>query len=108
MCFRVIPHLVAHSRAQNRNTASVHVRVKLPFQTKQNMALVAPMVGKIPSGVFDHPHANVSEIPRAPNGSAGFSRIGYRFHLPPVYGFERKVRDVHVPLILPPRVDSSP
>jgi len=69
--------------------------VQLAFQAQQDMAFLAPVVGQIARRVFDHTHAQRTELAGAPVGYTGFAGMFGRFDLAPIGDAKGDIADVH-------------
>ena len=95
MRFRAVGHVVAHAGSQRESSTVGEFGLEFTFEAEQEMTFRAPMVRKVPGGVFEHAHAYVAEVPRAPMGNAGFACVFCPIHGAPVDDAERQVRDLH-------------
>src|SRR5512142_2934758 len=65
--------LVAHPGGERVPAAVAKLRLQTSFQAKEDMALLAPVVGQVPGRVLDEAHADLPELPRPPERLAGGS-----------------------------------
>ena len=70
MRFGVVGDLVTHAGFQGECPAILKFCLQFALQTKQDMAFVAPVIGKIARRVFDHANADVAELTRPPESLA--------------------------------------
>src|SRR5215216_7536784 len=68
-----IRDLIAHARLEPERAAIAQLGVELAFQHVEHMPAVAPMIGEIARRIFDHPHAQIADVERAPQRFAGFA-----------------------------------
>jgi hypothetical protein len=59
------------------------------------MAAIAPMIGEIARRILDHPHAQITDVERAPQRFAGFSGMFRHGDLAPVGDGEGQFRNLH-------------
>lgn len=52
--FSVVGDLVAHARLQDKVPSVLQFCVEFAFQTKQDVPLGTPMIGKIAGGILNH------------------------------------------------------
>ena len=86
MCLGVVTDLVAHARRQGEVAAVLQFGVQLSFQAKQDMALVAPVVGKVAGAVLDLSNPYLAKLASAPVCRTCFTWMRDRFYCRPVRG----------------------
>lgn len=96
MRLRAIGHVVAHRCAQHDNPSVAQFGVQLSTNTQQQVALLAPVIRTIASGVLDHPNPDVREAARTPDCNTGFAGVFDAFDRLPVDRFEGNVRQLHI------------
>ena len=79
MRFSVICNLIAHSWFENERTTVFELCAKLTFKAKENVALCAPVVSKVPRRVFDHSDSNIAKLACTPDSFARFAAVINRF-----------------------------
>src|SRR5579862_974971 len=94
----VVGYLVAHARLQRERTSIIEVRGEFAFQTKDDVALAAPVIGNIARRVVHKPHPNVAELPRPPRRNTSRSAVRGGRNSFPVGGAERNIVDTHRPI----------
>src|SRR5262249_23679735 len=90
-----VGHLVALAGLQHHGAPVSQLGVQFTFHHQQDMALLAPGVGKVARRVFDHAHADVVEGAGAPEGLAGLAGMLRALHVGPVGRAERYVEHQH-------------
>ena len=93
--FGVVRHLVAHAGLEREGAAVRELGVQFALEHKQDMALLAPVVGQVARLVLDHAHADVSELPGAPVGHAGLALVLRALDLRPVGRAEGNGEHIH-------------
>ena len=99
MGFHAVGDLIAHSRFQDFNPTVLQFGMKLAFEAKQYMTLLAPMVSFVARRVLDHADSNVAELPGPPKGHARLTLVLGRFDAGPVGDFEAYISQVHTTLV---------
>src|SRR5436305_883994 len=95
MWFYVVGHLVAHARPEGEDATILQLGAQLALDTKEDMALVTPVVRHVPGSVLDHPNAYITELLGAPVGDTALTFVLATLHLRPVRSTERDTGDVH-------------
>jgi len=52
--------LIACSRLEPERSAITKFAVQLPFEYKQDMTSITPMISEVTRGILDHPHAQIA------------------------------------------------
>ena len=95
MGLRLIRNLIAYPWRENEFSTVRELRLHLTVQTKQDVALFAPMIGQIIWRVLNHSHANIAKLPRTPESCSGFSVMNGRFDRQPVGESKGDIRYAH-------------
>jgi hypothetical protein len=69
--------------------------MQLTFEAKQNVPFRAPVIGKIPRGVFDKANPDVTEVPSAPIGRSSFALMLCPLNPRPISGLEWELVHLH-------------
>ena len=100
MWCRVVGHLIAHARLQSESASVGEFGFEFAFEAEQDVALRAPMVGKIAGRVFHHPHADLAEVLRPPECESGFAGVLGGRNGGPIRRSEGYLVQLHVPVML--------
>src|SRR5215471_16486635 len=65
-----VGNLVAHPRPQHEAPPVLELRLELPLQHEEHVALPAPVVGQVPRRVLDHSDPDSADLTDAPRGRA--------------------------------------
>jgi hypothetical protein len=95
MGLSVISDLIADARSKLKASAIAKLCFHLAGETKEDVALLAPMVGSIAGRVFDHADADRSELLSAPQCEARFAWMACGFDGGPIRDSERELGDLH-------------
>lgn len=88
MGFGVICHLITHAGGECEDATVLEFGAQLAFETEEEVAFLAPVVGEIASGVFHHADACVAELARPPVCNAALTAMLSGLDLPPIRGAE--------------------
>lgn len=91
----MVGHLVTDPRREHKLAAIGQLGVQFAFQTEQDVALGAPMVGNITGTVFHHAYPQVVELLRAPGCRAVFAAVFGGFDLRPIRDAKGDIFHVH-------------
>src|SRR6476659_5833489 len=87
--------LIALARFELKGAAIHQICCHLPFNTKNNMSLGAPMICDIPGRIIDKSDANVGEMLCSPCRVTGMTLMGFCWNGLPVSYAERNIFEVH-------------
>src|SRR4051812_7951171 len=87
--------LVAHAGAQRERAAVGELGVQLALEAKEDVPLLAPVVGGVARRVLHHAHAQRTELAGAPQRDAGFAGMLGRLDMGPIGGPERNSGHQH-------------
>jgi len=93
--FSIVGDLVAHAGLQGKRAAIFKFSFEFPVQAQQDVTLGTPVVGLVASRVFNHAHANASEVRRAPVGDSGDSIVFSARNRLPVGGIKGYALHLH-------------
>src|ERR1043166_188144 len=91
----VVRDLKALAGGQHELAAVFQLDFQLTLETKEHVAFGAPVTGQIAGSVLDDAHANVAEVARAPERSAGLALVLGGCYRRPVGGAEGYIGDFH-------------
>lgn len=95
MRFRIIRDLVVHAWFEDEPAAVFELRVQFPFEAEQDVALGAPVIRRIPRGVFNHADSNRAEGARAPDGRPRLALVMRGLDGGPIRGSEGNSGHLH-------------
>ena len=95
MRFGTIGDLVTNAGTELESPAVAKLGVELTGEAKQNVSLLAPVVGARAGRVFDHTNADRSKVSGAPQGGAGFASVFGGWDCSPVGGSKWDLSDLH-------------
>ena len=90
-----IGDLIAHARPEREGTPILEIGRQFAVNAKENVALVAPVIGDIARRVIDHPNADIAELLGPPCRNAGIALVGCRLDRGPVCRSERNCAHLH-------------
>jgi hypothetical protein len=90
-----IGDLVAHAGGEDVRCAVSELGVQFPGEAEEDVPFVAPVIGAVAGGVFDHAHTDVAKLARAPRGGAVFACVRGGGDGGPVGDAEGDVGEVH-------------
>jgi hypothetical protein len=90
-----IGDLVAGPRGQRDLAAAAELGFEDTLEHVEDMTFRAPMIGPVAGGIFDHPHADVAELPGAPARDAALAGVDRLRYVRPIGGAERDIADLH-------------
>src|SRR5262249_33066842 len=91
----VVSNLITHSRNEPMRTPVIKLNRQFTLQTEQNVALVAPVIRSITSGVLNHTHAYRSGGSCAPESGASLTAVFSYRHSCPIDGLKAKTVQRH-------------
>ena|SRR5271167_3349205 len=94
-CIAKIRHLVAHARAKREGTAIAQFGIEYAFQHVRHVPAVAPVIGKISGGIFDHPDPNVADVQGTPERLTAFAGMRGGVDLALIGDGERQRGNLH-------------
>lgn len=90
-----IGDLVAHARLQLELSSVPEFRVEFTFDDQQDVTPIAPVVGEISGGVFNHSHPQVADVECAPRCISSLPCVHRGSYLAPVRDCERAGGNFH-------------
>jgi hypothetical protein len=88
----LIGDLITHAGGERELSAIREFRVELAFETEQNMAFHAPMVGEVSGRVFQETDPDMAKMASAPKRFACGAKMLGDFNGAPVGGARREYR----------------
>ena len=96
MGFRAISNLIADARTKLKPASVKKFRLEFAGEAKENVALLAPVVGTVAGRILDHADTNRTKLPGTPKSYASLSRMFGGFDCSPIRDTEGELGDLHV------------
>ncbi len=84
MGFCIIGNLVTDARRQDKLAAISKLRLQFTLQTKQDVTLLAPVIGNIVRRILNHPDSDRAKLPCPPDGGPGLAVMSSWLDLRPI------------------------
>ena len=84
--------MIAHPWGQHEGPTVSQLGMQFAFKAEKDVSFYAPVISKVPGGIFDHSDANIAKLTRFLLSELGFSLMFSGFHVHPVGGAMRDIR----------------
>jgi hypothetical protein len=101
MRFTIVANKIAHALAEYELTPVFQLSGHFPFNTKEHMSFLTPVIGEIPRRIFHAPDTDIVEMTDLPGSNAGNTFVFFFGNIIPTECFEGKRRYLHLFGLIP-------